>query len=302
MNFYKKTIVTLLPMIILLVLMGACSNAENKPETAQEQNSVFTTEQNTESYDTATESEIETEPVFLTTEQNTESYDTVIESEIETEPVLPSNGSDVDLYKEQIQEIIDINSEPAAGYRGHCWLPSGGAILFLVTNITVDNQDYDITWGCFLDIEQGQLAVSDFLTPSKNDNRIPIFRNEDAPNTQHITKSESELEEYHSFFLWHHGQFGNDAVIFVTPEINMQNQNMKYEDSPFYQVFPYDSLGTEYVELEHPGWLNDCPGWVFVIPEDEITEDYELKYMDYVLTGADLKNNTWSMRTGKCSD
>ena len=80
-------------------------------------------------------------------------------------------------------------------------------------------------------------------------------------------------------------------MIFISP--NVQYPCVPYEESEWYEQIPTDSLGSEPLMIQHPRWRDNYPVWVFAIPEDRIDESYELHYVDYVLTGSDLLNNTW---------
>lgn len=106
---------------------------------------------------------------------------------------------------------------------------------------------------------------------------------------------------YDSHFFLLEGNLGRDVVVIVTPP--MGRQLSSYSESSLYGITPYDSLGTMPMKVVdertglHPGelWHFGYPVWIFVVPEKEITESYELRYGDNCLTGRDIISGTWSI-------
>lgn len=85
-----------------------------------------------------------------------------------------------------------------------------------------------------------------------------------------------------------------DLLIFVTPNYYGLNP---FEYTEFYGYEPSDTLGTEpYLLQDEYYWANSgFPIWIFDVPMSELTDDYQLEYYTYSVTGDELLHDTWLM-------
>ena len=72
-----------------------------------------------------------------------------------------------------------------------------------------------------------------------------------------------------------------------------------YPESDYYQVEPSDSLNSVPMKIYRQEWMGGYPTWVYAISLEKITEDYELRYGEFVLTGTDILTDSWSIGDAK---
>lgn len=127
-----------------------------------------------------------------------------------------------------------------------------------------------------------------------------IFYEPQAEVLEEDNGSDSDNTVYYdSHFFLLDGEQGRDVVIVVTPP--MSRQLSAYSESSWYGITPFDSLDTVPMKVsdERTGlhstelWHFGYPVWIFVVPEKDINETYELRYGDYVLTGTDILAGVW---------
>ena len=218
---------------------------------------------------------------------------------------LPSESTSPELSQDErdmalIQEFLA--QQPLAEVYAYRHLPSGGVFVALIDRSGYwhdDINDRDLVSMDFYIVEPGEHGLS-FHELGEWDwdaDKIYIFYDEDW-EMRVKGAYDGCTTNYESGFSWHIGESGEEAIIFVFPNLEYPAYNtgipkVEYRLSPFYQMEPSDSLGTVPVSLQYEGWNDDYPAWVFVVDREDIDAGYELHYMDYVLTGSELLNNSW---------
>ena len=122
--------------------------------------------------------------------------------------------------------------------------------------------------------------------------KVPIFYDEDWQDRLSDENHEI-LTRYESGFQHFQQNDGTELVLIaVFPN---RVTGVEYEHSEFYQLEPYDTLGTVPMTVQAAEWNEGYPAWFFVVEEANVDESYELHYDDFVLTGEDILANTWKI-------
>ena len=93
---------------------------------------------------------------------------------------------------------------------------------------------------------------------------------------------------------------GTDVVILVTPNYeDVYHKTITYADSNEYGMTPYDTLNSDFTPVyatpeNKEDDMIDGPMWMLALSCDDLPDDYELHYGEFVLTAEDIRNGTWS--------
>lgn len=102
--------------------------------------------------------------------------------------------------------------------------------------------------------------------------------------------SQPILNDYSLAFAWE-SYNGTDILFYVSPVEELPTTyDVPYEESSWYGITPYDSLGTEPILLCDEDILGGYPNWIFCTTKEDLPEDYELHYGDLVVTYDDLRD------------
>ena len=160
--------------------------------------------------------------------------------------------------------------------------PSGATLLF-VTNEKSFSKTIRVVW----DTQNGQIQNISFDSSSTSQDAFSkIFYEEDGYSCESFMKKIMT-------------PIGTDVVIQITPNIPYYVKIPPYSETKWYGIVPYDTTGSKIVKLYNTPEEreNDMqatyPIWLLTLSYDDIPEDYELHYGDYVLTYEDIKNGTW---------
>ena len=297
----KKNICVLLIMFSLLFLVS-CKREIPEIETG---------ESSVSSLMDASISEISTTPdslmmestMFSITEAETEKAGSLAESDV-AEDSSSATDSEETSPIEQDETLIQgfLAQNESAELCGYCHVPSGGVFASFIDhsiNVHDDINNRDLYFMNFYIIKNEE----NYLSPEELDiydvfeKKYYLFYDEDWEKRINGAY-DGTTTSYKSCFYWHTGEIGEEAIIFVFPNIEYPAYDtgiptVEYKLSQFYQIEPSDSLGTVPVCLQYKGWNDDYPAWVFVVDKEDIYAEYELHYMDYVLTGTELLNKSW---------
>lgn len=171
------------------------------------------------------------------------------------------------------------------------YLPNGG-ILVLYDVARLIEKESDPVEGPFYRLLQamfvnGKVNVTEQYLFGQIDGCVAIFYDENwTDNLDRMT--------YLSSFRRIKDPLGNESavMIVVTPNHSI---GIPYQESDFYNIEPSDSLNSEPMKICLEDWELGDPFWFYVVPLENITEDYELRYGNYVLTGADILSGSWSI-------
>lgn len=132
-------------------------------------------------------------------------------------------------------------------------------------------------------------AVYDF----KEDNQSLVVNSHDPRKEMPIfDDSAGKLIAYSGFEIVDiDGQA--ELLVFITPNQKVTNSGTEpYEESQYYGITPYDSLGTNPMQIQTPDWNANYPLWVFAIPMSRIDSNYSLTFAEFVLTGAEIMDSS----------
>ena len=124
-----------------------------------------------------------------------------------------------------------------------------------------------------------------------------VFFYDDNVQTRIFYREDWEQQksmEYPSSFQYYQNPDNDKIDVLIVVGQNYE-ERQKYTESDGDKLTPEDTLGTKPLCFQQDDWNNGYPLWIFAIPLEQIDESYELRFNDYVLTGHDILNHTWSI-------
>ena len=107
---------------------------------------------------------------------------------------------------------------------------------------------------------------------------------------QYTPSSVTKLETNH----------GTEAIIFIVPpveDVSAIYHKAYTENTKFCGIVPYDTMGNEFIAY-YPTTAafpqGTYPMWMMILSCEDLPEDYELHYGDFVLTAQDIQKGTWA--------
>jgi len=111
-----------------------------------------------------------------------------------------------------------------------------------------------------------------------------------SPVIPYVSVARTILNEYSFAFAWK-SYNGTDLLFVVSPAGDTPlTYDVPYAESEWFNIVPYDSMGTEPIFLRDDEVTEGYPIWIFCTTVEDLEEDYELHYGDLVLTYDDLKD------------
>ena len=138
-----------------------------------------------------------------------------------------------------------------------------------------------------MEIVNGKLKITELFLVGPDEDMTAIFYDEDW-ETNLMWKS------YLSSFRRLKDPSGEESMVLIVVTPN-RVIGQSYQESEYYQVEPSDSLNSTPLKVHQEDYMLGDPFWFYVIPIEKITEDYELRYGEFVLTGTDILTNSWSI-------
>lgn len=272
-----KISILFLLVILLIQLMGCTKPAlSTDTDTTQGQEASPTTAPQTAEPTTFTEPTTSTE-LPATTEPPA------------TEPVNTDAEQNEDPYREVYQALLDNHKDEI---HGSLWLPGGGVLFMMDTPDETGTDPEATTLEMYqVTMSKGRPDVRQLRLTGAIEGKVPIFYDEDWED-RYTGEDHYTLTSYDSGFVPLEGQEGSLLLIEVFPN---RVRDTAYEASEFFEIKPEDNLGTVPMEVFDADWNEGYPAWFFVLDPAEITEDYELRYGDFILTGMDILTDSWTI-------
>ena len=196
-----------------------------------------------------------------------------------------------DSYKKVYAQLLENHTDDCYGYT---YLPKGGMLIMLYNPVNPYETDEMYLELLQIEITDGKVNGNGFMYLGYVKGKVPIFYDEDWQDRL-SDESHETLTRYESGFQHFQQNDGTELVLIaVFPN---RVTGVEYERSEFYQLKPYDTLGTVPMTVQAPEWNDGYPAWFFVVEEANVDDSYELHYDGFVLSGTDIHSNTW--RIGK---
>ena len=156
-------------------------------------------------------------------------------------------------------------------YVSSLMLHGGGYLIVYDNSLTwPEEKDFDYN---IITIEDGEIVAKEYLF---YEDYVPIFYDQEGA---------------YSVFIEYDGYAGTDYLVYVAPNMNY---GRSFKTTPDRDYVPYDTLKTKPLFIQDENYQKNCPVWIFDLDRSTITENYELHYGDFVLTGKDLLSFSWN--------
>lgn len=215
------------------------------------------------------------------------------ESTIETtekveEPTAPQFHLD-DRYASTYKLFLSLHEDDCYGSMP---LPGGGILVMLAA----DKEQYDenelYLAMALVRLVEGKAVVRGMNYLKLVEGKVPIFYDEDWDTK----KNPSTCPSYESGFMQILPEYGDAVLIMVFPN---RVPGVRFEDSEFNGLKPSDTLGSAPMKIHTPKWNEGYPAWFFLVENKDVDDSYELHYGDFVLTGADIRSQSWTIGNAK---